>query len=95
MQPDARMRRWLEGLPTKSRDKLAEWGLLDTARVGAAKPLSEHLADYKRALLDKGNTQKHADLVASRIEAILDGTKAKHPLPKKLQGTEVIKCVIR
>jgi hypothetical protein len=72
---------WVEGLPPKLRDKLARWGILDAVGVASGKPLAHHLTDYKQALLDgvaspkqKGPaTQKHADLVAYRVQKILDG----------------------
>jgi hypothetical protein len=37
------------------------------------RPLAEHLEDYHRHLLAKGNTQEHADKTRSRIQAIVDG----------------------
>ena len=77
-QPDAGLIRWLEGLSAKLRNKLVRFGLLDRASVASAKPLRDHLDDYKQALFDKGNTPKHAELVARRVETILDGAKATH-----------------
>ncbi len=35
--------------------------------------LSEHVADWRKALIDKGNTAKHAALVAGRVTKLLTG----------------------
>jgi integrase/recombinase XerD len=77
-QPDATLVGWLEGLPAKLRDRLARLGLLDPHAVGAGRALAEHVADYERALLDRGVTTKHATLVKNRVDAILTGIGAKH-----------------
>ncbi len=74
--PEAPTIRWLEGLPTKIRERLAALGLLDKTSVAASRPLTAHVADYKQALLDKGNTVKHAAMVDQRVRSILDGTSA-------------------
>ena len=68
----ADLARFIDELPPKARERLAAWGIIGQARVAAAKPLREHLDDYRAALLDKGNTQKHADLVTSRARAVFD-----------------------
>jgi len=69
----ADLTRYVETMPPGIRTKLAEWGILSAARVAAGKPLSEHLADWKRALLAKGNTEGHAALSANRVRRIFDG----------------------
>ena len=64
--------RYVETMPPGIRSKLAEWGILSAARVAAGKPLAEHLMDWKRALLAKGNTNRHAELVTSRTRKAFD-----------------------
>ncbi len=64
--------RFVESLPASIRDRLAEWGIIDPARVAAAKPLQEHVTDWEASLLAKGNTERHAELVASRARKIFD-----------------------
>jgi len=59
---------WLEGMPLSMRKKLVEIGLVDSRRFAAAKPLADHLEDFHRMLLDKGNTAKHARTVKGRAE---------------------------
>src|SRR5436309_2103584 len=71
--PDADMQRWIEMMPDRLRNTLARWDILDARRVAAGKPLSEHLADWKAALLAKGNTERHADLVTSRAGNVIVG----------------------
>ncbi len=62
----ADLTRYVETMPPSIRARLAEWGILSAARVAAGKPLVEHLADWKAALLAKGNTERHAELVTTR-----------------------------
>ena len=50
--PGPELSRWLETLDAKLREKLAAWGVLDGRAVAGTTPLSVHLADYKRALLN-------------------------------------------
>ncbi len=72
-QPDLKTHDWLEKTPLKTRQKLAGWGLLDAHRVGASKPLRNHLADYKQALLDSGTTPEYAQKTYHRVTTMLDG----------------------
>jgi len=56
----------VEQLPPSILARLGEWGILSEMRSAAGKSLSEQLADWKTALLAKGNTDRHAALVTSR-----------------------------
>ena len=78
-QPDSTLVRWLGTLPAKIWGRLAKIGLLDSRWVAASQPLSEHLDEYKQALLDKGNTPLHAHKTTQRITAILDEMGATFP----------------
>ncbi len=53
-------------------------GLSDRFTEPRKRPLAEHLADWQQALLDRGNTKKHADLVKGRAETLIEGCKFKH-----------------
>ncbi len=55
---------------------LREAGHHGARAESAAKPLTEHVDDWHKALLDKGATRTYADLSKNRVLAILDGTKA-------------------
>lgn len=72
-QPDAAMVRWLESLPTKTRDQLARVGLLDSRSVASSKPAREHLGDYEQSLHDTGATPAYVQKTVNRVTAILDG----------------------
>ncbi len=50
--------------------------MVDRYAEAGRRQISEHLGDYKRALMDKGNTEKHAAMSAQRVQSILDATKA-------------------
>jgi len=52
---------------------LAKAGVVDTYKEQRARPLKEHLEDFHRSLLDKGNTAKQAQQVISRARAVLEG----------------------
>jgi len=64
---------WLNVIPSALRNRFAKIGLLDSKRVSAAKPLSEHLNDFYNSLLAKGTSDKQAGQVKSRAERIIDG----------------------
>ena len=69
--PTPELSRWIEGIPRKLCNRLIQIGLLDAARAGSKKPLSEHLTDFERYLLAKGNTPKHAKQTVSRARRII------------------------
>jgi len=71
--PDGGLVEWLEGLPPHLREKLAERDLLDGRSKVAAKPLAEHLKDFRATLKAKGNTERYVQLVCGRVERVLDG----------------------
>jgi len=50
-------------------------GLLDSKGGAASKPLAQHVADFKAALLAKGNSAKHAEMTATRVAGIVDGCR--------------------
>ncbi len=70
-QPDPELTRWLERVPAKLLGRFVEIGLLDSARAAGKKPLGEHLADFQKSLLAKGDTAMHVKTVGSRAERII------------------------
>jgi len=70
---DATMTRWLDTLSPRLKARLAKIGLLDRKRLASAKPLTEHVDDFEQALLDKGDTTRHARLVAGRARRVIEG----------------------
>lgn len=70
---DKQLSRWVESLPKAMRDALCRIGLLDSSSAVAGKPLSEHLADFRAALMAKNGTAKYADLTLARVQALFDG----------------------
>lgn len=70
--PDAAMTRWLEGLPPKLLGRLAEFGILDSRRLAASRPLTQHVNDWRRSLLAKDRTKRHADLVSGRVKRLFE-----------------------
>ncbi len=75
-QPTRELQQWIEQLPARLRRRLAKIGVLDPRRVAAALPLKDHVADFKQALLDKGNTTRHAHNTHTCITAMIEGTNA-------------------
>ena len=72
-QPGPDLTRWLEQVPAKLLSRFAAIGLLDGSRAAGMKPLRGHLADFYRALLDKGDTGRQARQVVIRAGKVLDG----------------------
>ena len=75
MPPD--LARYIETMPPVIRSKLAEWGILSGSRVAATQPLAERLTDWTTALLAKGNTARHAELVTSRARKVFTACRFK------------------
>ncbi len=71
--PDAELAAWLEAADSKTKTALAKWGMLDSRSVAGAKPLAEHIGDYRKHLEAKNNTPDHINPTISRIEAIANG----------------------
>jgi len=72
-QVDPALADWLTALPQCTRDQLVKIGLLTRERGAVAKTLAEHVADWRAALLAKGGTTGHADLITGRARKIIDG----------------------
>ncbi len=77
-QTDPALTDWLAGLSPAWRDKLVKVGLLSRERVAVAKAIGEHVADWRAALLAKGTTPTHADLVTGRARRIIDACGFTH-----------------
>jgi len=77
-QTDPTLTRWLAGLPQKTRDKLVSIGLLDAQRVAVAKPLVDHLEDWRAVLTAKGNGAQHIAETTGRVQRIIDGCAFKY-----------------
>ena len=76
---DPALTKWVETLNAKLRLNLARIGLLDTSRVAALRPLTEHLdgapdaPGFRQHLVAKANTTGHIEKSCSRVRKILDG----------------------
>ena len=75
-------------------------GLIDPRDEGyrdaAAKPVAEHLAEWTKAIVDKGNTQSHVDLItgrARRVIAMIGGAKLSEVEFKPAYGPDRIVSV--
>ena len=71
--PDLESSKWLQAAPQRITRSLVRWGLLEPERLAAGTLLTRHVDDWKAALLAKGVTRDHADLVTSRARKVLDG----------------------
>ena len=61
--------RFVETMPATTRRTLVRWGILTADRGAAGKPLRDHLADWKAALMAKGNTARYVDQLVERATA--------------------------
>ena len=72
-QVEPSLTKWLAGLPNAMKAKLAKCGLIPKERYWAARPLTEHLEDFRHHLETKGNSSFHVDTVHGRAERIITG----------------------
>ncbi|MCX5675795.1 MAG: site-specific integrase [Planctomycetota bacterium] len=86
---------WLETLSPRLRARLAGIDLLDGRAEEAARPLAEHLADFRASLLARGCTARHADLVAGRAGRIIEGCGFKGALDVDAGAVERHLAVLR
>jgi len=57
--------------------ELADAGVVDRYKEHRNRPLTEHLGDFRQALLAKGNTPEYVEIVLARARRIVEGCKLK------------------
>ncbi len=67
--------RWLEEIPAAMRNRLVEWGVIDSRKWSAnlGKRLSEHLCDYAEALQADNRKEGHVKETTRAVRFVLDG----------------------
>jgi len=73
--PSPDLVRWLQNVPSKLSEQFVKIGLLDSTRAAGAKPLQEHIEDFHKSLLAKGDSAKQAQQVTRRASAVMAGCK--------------------
>ena len=63
---------FLEGLPQKTRESLAKWGLLEARHLVGSLPLGELLDRWHETLVGRGRTEKHAGLSRQRVKSLFE-----------------------
>jgi integrase len=69
---DPETSRWLENAPPALKARLADVGIIDGARVSAAKPLGELLKDFTRHLEAKERTAKYVGECEAMLKRVFD-----------------------
>jgi integrase len=69
LPPD--LARAVDEMPAGILAKLAKWDIIRSERAASSKPLTDHVEDWKAALLAKGNTTEYASLSANRVKRIV------------------------
>ena len=69
---DSETSRWLENAPPALKARLAAVGIIDGARVSAAKPLAELLKDFVRHLEAKERTTKYVGECEAMLKRVFD-----------------------
>jgi len=71
--PDIQLQQWITIQPPCILKLLVSADLLSSQKAAAGKSLSEHLADFHKSLLAKGDTAKQAGQLTARVKRIIDG----------------------
>lgn len=71
-QLDSQMITWLEQIPSSLKEKFVKIGLIDNRRASASKPLDQHLEDFRKSLLARGNTIGYIDTVITRAKRVIE-----------------------
>ena len=73
IDPPDELVKWVREQNAKLRNKIEEAGLLPASQIGQSKLITEHLEDYKNALLEKNNTEQYAYQAYGRLARIIKG----------------------
>jgi integrase len=77
-KPDTPLVRWLEVAPPIVRDKLAEFDVIDSVYAASVKTLTQHVEDWRKALLAKGATDKHSREAKAMVVRLFNACGFKH-----------------
>ena len=69
---------WLESLPQSFVNRLVKLDLLDSRRLAAGQPLSDHVAAYRAWLEGKRRNPKHVALTIRRVERVIETASAAY-----------------
>lgn len=75
VEPNLELTLWLEKAPASLKRRLADVGILEGARVSAARPLRELLEDFTDHLRAKERTEKHVSGNGSMLRRIFTGCR--------------------
>jgi len=65
---------WVQGLPPKTRDRLADFGLLSAS----SRCIVDHIQAYEAHLQARGNTGKHVRTTVGRIRRVVEAMSIRH-----------------
>jgi len=74
-RPDMELQKWLEQIPSRIRDELIGFGLVDAERSAATKTLTGFLADFEKSMAAKNNTPKYINESVTMVKAVFKGCK--------------------
>jgi len=77
-QPSGDLARWLESLPASMIERLVKLDLLDSRRLAAGQPISEHIADYRDWMKQRGRSEKHIAGTIQRIQRVCKAAGAAY-----------------
>ena len=69
--PDKDLCRWLDGLSSPIRKRLAALGLISQTKAAAGRALTDHLDDFETSLLTNGGLERHARQTATRVRKLV------------------------
>ncbi|MHB9070495.1 MAG: tyrosine-type recombinase/integrase, partial [Sedimentisphaerales bacterium] len=61
----------MQQLSDRISRRLIAWGVVDGQAAGMGKPLADHLQDYKKGMISKGNTLAYVELTHQRAKTVL------------------------
>jgi site-specific recombinase XerD len=67
------MARYVETMPQRIVEKLAEWGILSRTRIDANQPLDKQIDEWKDTLVARESTEDYVALSINRVRRILQG----------------------
>jgi integrase len=77
-EPSQSLSLWIAGINGDLQTKVADFGLLDRARLAGCQALAEHLEAYKADLEAQGSSAKHVQVSYSRAKTIIDACRFRY-----------------
>ena len=76
-RPDRDLERFLDEVPIRILQRLAEWGVVESKRLARTNPIDQQLAEFAKAVKGRGVSERRIATLEQRLSAFLDRMNAR------------------